>query len=50
MRMQTRSFSRLTKAFSKKFENHFHFLALYFVLDAKEQSRSHDTRNRGWPY
>jgi IS1 family transposase len=30
MRMQMRRFARLTNAFSKKFENHCHALALYF--------------------
>jgi hypothetical protein len=30
MRMAMRSFTRLTNAFSKKFENHCHALALYF--------------------
>jgi len=29
MRMQTRRFTRLTNAFSKKFENHMHMVALY---------------------
>ena len=31
MRMQMRRFIRLTNAFSKKFDNHCHALALYFV-------------------
>jgi IS1 family transposase len=31
MRMSMQLFTRLTKAFSKKFENHCHALALYFV-------------------
>jgi hypothetical protein len=29
MRMQMRRFARLTNAFSKKFENHMHMVALY---------------------
>jgi IS1 family transposase len=31
MRMQMRRFTRLTNAFSKKFENHMHMVALYIV-------------------
>lgn len=31
MRMQMRRFTRLTNAFSKKFENHAHMVALYTV-------------------
>jgi IS1 family transposase len=31
MRMQMRRFTRLTNAFSKKLENHYHALSLYFV-------------------
>ena len=32
IRMQTRRFTRLTNAFSKKFQNHVHALALYFAF------------------
>jgi IS1 family transposase len=32
MRMQMRRFTRLTNAFSKKLENHYHALSLYFVF------------------
>ncbi len=31
IRMSMRRFTRWTNAFSKKFDNHFHALALYFV-------------------
>jgi hypothetical protein len=31
MRMGIRRFTRLTKAFSKKVENHFYALAIYFM-------------------
>jgi hypothetical protein len=31
MRMQMRRFTRLTNAFSKKFDNHMHMVALYTV-------------------
>ena len=31
MRMHMRKFTRLTNAFSKKFENHCHSISLYFV-------------------
>jgi hypothetical protein len=31
MRMSMRRFTRLTNAFSKKFDNHLHALAIYFV-------------------
>jgi hypothetical protein len=30
--MQSRRFTRLTNAFSKKFQNHVHMLALYFAF------------------
>jgi hypothetical protein len=33
MRMQMRRFTRLTNAFSKKFENHMHMVALYVRLN-----------------
>ena len=32
IRMQNRRFTRLTNAFSKKFQNHVHALALYFAF------------------
>jgi len=32
MRMSMRRFTRLTNAFSKKFDNHVHALSLYFVF------------------
>jgi hypothetical protein len=32
MRMGMRRFTRLTNAFSKKFENHFHMIALYTLF------------------
>jgi hypothetical protein len=33
MRKAMRRFTPLASAFSKKFENHFHVLALYFTFD-----------------
>ena len=32
MRMHMRRFTRLTNAFSKKFENHMHMVAIYTVF------------------
>ena len=51
MRMQMRRFTRLTNAFSKKLENHYHALSLYFVFynfDEAAQSASHDPGNGRW--
>jgi hypothetical protein len=36
MRMQMRRFTRLTNAFSKKFENHVHMVALYGLVQFDE--------------
>jgi hypothetical protein len=39
MRMQMRRFTRLTDAFSKKFENHMHMVALYGLVQLHEAAK-----------
>jgi hypothetical protein len=51
MRMQMRRFTRLTNAFSKKFENHVHMVALYHgvvQLYARAQDAAGDARDGSW--
>ena len=51
MRMHMRRFTRLTNAFSKKFENHAHMVALYSVWYncPHSQDAARDARDGGWP-
>ena len=44
MRMQIRRFTRLTNAFSKKWENHYAALALYFSLLQLRENPQHSSR------
>ena len=49
--MQNRRFTRLTNAFSKKFENHVHALALYFMFYnfvRIHKTLQHDARDGRW--
>jgi hypothetical protein len=47
MRISMRWFTRLTNAFSKKFENHCHALALYFgIIDINARQHFGDCRRR----
>ena len=41
MRMQVRRFTRLTNAFSKKWENHLHMVALYSLVQFREAAQAH---------
>lgn len=50
MRMHIRRFTRLTNAFSKKFDNHCHALALYFFwYNWVAQGASADAGDGRWP-
>ena len=50
MRMAMRRFTRLTNAFSKKFENHVHMVALYTVwYNFVKQHKSLKGLSPGWP-
>jgi hypothetical protein len=49
VRMHLRRFTRLTNAFSKKFENHMHMVALYTVFYNWTKSTRRPASRRRWP-